>query len=202
MQKQLIRFATPILAVVMFSGIFTSCKKDDPDPVPTPKAAESAPINKTFFLNTPVLIAATGSGSFEYGMKFTVTQNGKVTKLASRMPEAGTYRITLWDASVTPKVVIGTANITQSAGALTFQAITPVSLTTGKDYFISIWSNVKWYQIMPVGPATTFSYPIVIGSISLSGYQWVASAATPQSFPTNSDNTYVAGLADFEYQPD
>lgn len=202
MQKHMIRFATPILAAVMISGIFASCKKDDPDPVPTPKAAEQSPMNKTFFVNTPVTIQASGSGNYEYGMKFTVTQNGKVTKLASRMPQAGTYRITLWDASVTPKVVLGTANITQTAGALTYQAITPVSLTTGKDYVVTVWSSGQWYEIRPAAPAVAFTYPIVIGSISISGYQWVSSAASPQTFPTNAETTYVAGLPDFEFQPD
>lgn len=192
----------PVLAAVFFSSVFTSCKKDDPDPVPAPKPVETAPINKTFFLNTPVSIAATGSGNFEYGMKFTVTQPGKVTKLASRMPQAGTYRITLWDASTTPKTVLATANITQGAGALTYQAITPASLTTGKDYMVTVWSSGQWYEIRPLAPAAAFTYPIVIGSISISGYQWVSSASTPQSFPTNPATDYVAGLADFEFQPD
>ncbi|MCX6318484.1 MAG: DUF4082 domain-containing protein [Bacteroidetes bacterium] len=201
MQTRFMRFATLCLAVILFAATFTSCKKDDPDPVPTPKAVESAPVNKTFFVNTPVTIQATGAGNYEYGMKFTVTQNGKVTKLASRMPQAGTYRVTLWDASATPKVAIGTASITQTAGALTYQSITPVSLTTGKDYFISVWSSGQWYEIRPIGGGT-FAYPIVIGSVSLSGYQWAGTPASPQTFPTNSDNTYVAGLPDFEFQPD
>jgi Domain of unknown function (DUF4082) len=202
MQTRFMRFATPCLAFILFASTFTSCKKDDPDPVPTPKAVESAPVNKTFFVNTPVTIQATGAGNYEYGMKFTVTQNGKVTKLASRMPQAGTYRITLWDASVTPKVVIGTASITQSAGALTFQSITPVSLTTGKDYFISVWSSGQWYEMRPIAPVANFTYPIVIGSVSLSGYQWSGTPASPQTFPTNPATDYVAGMPDFEFQPD
>ena len=179
----------------------TSCKKDD-DPIPAPKPVETAPVNKTFFLNLPVSITATGSGGYEYGMKFGVSQNGKVTKLISRMPTAGTYRITLWDASVTPQTALATANVTQAAGALTAQAITPTQLTTGKDYFISIWSNTNWYYIVPA-TGGNFTYPITIGSVVLKGYQWISSAtATPQKFPTNVDNSYVAGLSDFEFQPD
>lgn len=202
---QLLSKNNPVLAVaslLLASAIFfSSCKKDDPV-VTTPKAAESSPMNKTFFLNTPVTINATGSGNYEYGFKFTVTQNGKVTKLASRMPQAGTYRVTLWDASATPKVALATANITQSAGALTYQAITAASLTTGKDYMVTVWSSGQWYEIRPAAPATTFAYPIVIGSISISGYQWIGTAATPQTFPTNSETTYVAGVPDLEFQPD
>lgn len=187
-----------LLTAVSMTIFFSSCKKDEDVVI---KPAESAPITKQFFVNTPVTIAATGSGSFEYGMKFTVTQNGKVTKLASRMPLAGNYRITLWDASVTPKVVLATTTITQPAAALTFQAISPVSLSTGKDYLISVWHNGQWYEIRPAG-AANFTYPMLIGSISISGYQWVGSAATPQTFPTNPATDYIAGLADFEFQPD
>lgn len=188
-----------IVAGLILAFTSVSCsKKDDPVVV---KPAESSPVNKTFFLNTPVTITASGSGNYEYGMKFTVTQNGKVTKLASRMPDAGTYRITLWDASVTPKVVLGSANITQGAGELKYEAISPASLTTGKDYLVSVWSSGRWYDIRP-SLSASFTYPISIGSISLKGYQWVGTPSSPQTFPTNAETTYVAGLADFEFQPD
>ena len=200
MKLNLVKWSSPLAATLLAAVLFTGCKKDDPDPV-TPKPVETAPVTKTFFLNQPVTIAASGSGNYEYGMKFTVTQAGKVTKLASRMPQAGTYRITLWDASATPKVALATANITQPAAALTYQAITAAQLTTGKDYMITVWSSGQWYEIRPVG-SPTFAYPITIGSINLTGYQWVGTAASPQTFPTNAETTYVAGLADFEFQPD
>lgn len=190
--KKIFLFAT---AATVF---FASCKKDD-DAVAKP--AETSPVTKTFFQTIPVTIAATGSGNYEYGFKFGVTQNGKVTKLGSRMPDAGTYRVTLWDASVTPKVAIGTASITAAAGVITFQSISPVNLVTGKDYFVSIWSSGRWYEIKPA-TASAFSYPINIGSISITGYQWIGSPATPQAFPTNSETTYVAGAPDLEFQPD
>jgi hypothetical protein len=188
-------------AATVFALTFTACKKDCPEPPVPVKPVETAPINRAFFVNLPTTITASGSGGYEYGLKFQVTQAGKVTKLISRMPNAGNYRITLWDASVTPKVALGTATITQAAGALTAQAITAVNLVTGKDYFVSVWSNTPWYQIMPVGGGS-FSYPVTVGSITIMGYQWISSATgTPQVFPTNVDNSYVAGLADFEFQP-
>ena len=191
MEKLLFLAATALV-------LSTSCKKSD-DPVVKP--AEASPVNKTFFLNIPVTFNATGSGNYEYGFKFNVTQNGRVTKLGCRMPDAGTYRVTIWDASVTPQVVLGSANITQAAGALTFQGITQVALTTGKDYFVSVWSSGKWYEIRP-STAAAFPFPVSIGSVSLKGYQWIGSPSLPQKFPTIAETTYVAGLPDFEFQPD
>lgn len=191
-------FIRPLAVLLTAGTIFSSCSKDEDS---TPPPAEPAPFTRQFFVNMPVTITTTGSGNYEYGMKFSVTQNGKVTRLASRMPQAGNYRVTLWDASASPKTVLATATITQAAGALTFQAITPVSLVTGKEYLISVWHSGQWYEIRPLG-AANFTYPITIGSISISGYQWVSSVATPQTFPTNAETTYVAGMADFEFQPD
>ena len=188
----------PLAALLLCGSFFSSCSKDEDS---TPPPAEAAPVTRQFFVNTPVTIAATGSGNYEYGMKFTVTRNGRVTKLASRMPQAGDYRITLWDASASPKTVLASATITQAAGALTFQSITPVNLVTGKDYLVSVWHSGQWYEIRPLG-ASTFTYPMTVGSITLTGYQWVGSVATPQSFPTNVETSYVAGMADLEFQPD
>jgi hypothetical protein len=192
------------LAAVLFTAIFTSCKKDDStvaSPVIIPKALETSVIANTFFINQATTITASGAGSYEYGFKFAVTQNGKITKLGSKMPQAGNYRVTLWDASVTPKVILGSATITQAAGVSTLLAITPLSLTTGKDYFVSIWSNSQWYNLVPTAGGN-FPYPITTGSIIIKGYQWIGSPSTPQTFPTTVDNSYVAGLADFEFQAD
>jgi hypothetical protein len=185
----------------MTLALLASCKKDDDPAPPAPKPVESTPLNRTFFVNLPVTITASGSGNYEYGMKFSVTQNGKVTKLFTRMPSAGTYRITLWDASASPQTPLATANITQAAGAITAQAITPAQLTTGKDYFISVWSNTNWYQIAPAAGGS-FPYPISIGSVVIKAYQWRSSPQNPQGFPNNVDNSYIAGLPDFEFQPD
>ncbi|HMI78316.1 MAG TPA: hypothetical protein VK484_05955 [Ferruginibacter sp.] len=190
--KKVFCIATALLVV------FASCKKDKDDVV---KPAEASAISKTFFQTIPVTIAATGSGTFEYGFKFVVTQNGKIAQLGSRMPDAGAYRVTVWDASVTPKVILGSANITQPAGAITYQPITPISLTAGKDYFISVWSSGRWYEIRPA-TAATFAYPITLGSVSIKGYQWIGSPVVPQGFPSNAETSYVAGVPDFEFQPD
>lgn len=175
-----------------------ACKKTET--VYTPASPESAPINNAFRVNVGTTITASGSGNYEYGCKFGVTKNGKITKLACKMPTAGSYRVTLWDVATTTP--IGQATITQAAGTLTFASLaTPVTVTTGKDYFISLWSNTNWYYIVPLGGGN-FTYPITQGSITIKGYSWVGTPQTPITFPTNADVTYVAGLADFEFQAD
>lgn len=189
---------------LVFTFLTSSCSKDD-EPTPTPvvaKPLEKSPIMKALLIDNEFTMNATGSGNYEYGLKFQVTQNGKITRLGCKMPTAGTYRVSIWDGSVTPKTVLGSTNVTISAGGTAFVSISsPISLSTGKDYFCTIWSNTNWYQFNKPGGGS-ITYPMVEGSVKIMGYQWVSSAQTPQTFPTNTDITYIAGLMDFDFQPE
>lgn len=196
MKKSLLSMAFAAAVLVLSS----SCKKTET--IVTPPSPDSAPLNTAYRVSIGTTITASGSGNYEYGCKFGVTKNGKITKLACKMPTAGSYRVTLWEVGSSTQTVLAQSTITQAAGSLTFASLaTPVTVTSGKDYFISLWSNTNWYEIRPVGGGS-FSYPFTQGNITIKGYQWVGTAQTPQTFPSNSDNTYVAGLADFEFQAD
>jgi len=191
------KLSLAVLSAIVLIG--ASCKKTET--VYTPASPETAPVNSAFFVSAGTTITASGSGNYEYGVKFAVSKNGKITKLACKMPIAGTYRVTLWDASGSG-TALGEASIVQSAnGTLTYSSITPVAVTTGKDYLVSLWSSGQWYEIRPIGGGN-FAYPFNQGSIIMKGYQWTGSAQTPRTFPNSSSTTYVAGLADFEFQAD
>lgn len=193
---------TKLFIAIMLSAILfidVSCKKTET--IYTAPSPESASLSTTYLVNAATTVTATGSGNYEYGFKFSVNRNGKITKLGSKMPTAGSYRVTLWEVGASTQTVIGQATITQGAGILTLNSITAVPVTTGKDYFVSIWSNTNWYEIRPLG-VSSFTYPITTGSVIIKGYQWIGAPQTPIVFPTNSDNSYVAGLADFEFQAD
>lgn len=187
-----------ILSALVITTIFFvgSCKKTET----TPPAPEIAPISTALLINSATNITTTGSGTYEYGCKFKVTKNGKITKLASKMPVAGSYRVTLWEIADSATVV-GQTTLTQAAGTLTFGAITPVAVTTEKSYQVTIWSDVSWYEIRPTGGGN-FTYPITQGSITIIGYTWIGTQQVPIKFPVNTALNYVSGLADFEFQAD
>jgi hypothetical protein len=189
-----------IVAILVLSVFGTSCKKSC---ATTPPEAENGLIARALFANGSFTSTVFGSGGYEYGMKFNVNRNGRVTKLGCKMPNTGSYRITLWDASVTPQVVLSQTTVTQSVKQLlTFNSIGAVGLTTGKDYFISIYSTGAWNDIEPAAGGN-ISYPISSGSISIKGYQWSSSATgTPIVFPSINDLTYIAGIPDLEFQAD
>lgn len=187
-----------IVALVLIVTTVSSCKKDEKTTLP----AENAPISKTYFLGG-YNISTTGSGNYEYGTKFEVAKNGKITKLGCRMPTANTYRVTLWDATdISNPTVLAQSNVIQTqAQTLTFNDITSVAVSTGKSYFVTIWSSGSWNYILPVAGGN-ISYPITNGNIIIKGFSWISAAYSPVKFPTIVDNTYCAGIADFEYQAD
>lgn len=201
-----VRRATPLLVLSAFVVVIalglSACGKDDNPVAPQPAALERTPISRTFLLDSTFTLQATGSGSYEYGAKFAVTRAGQVMRLACKMPVVDTFRVTLWgDLATTPTPLASVDILPPLAGALTYKAITPVALSPGQSYLVSIHSTTAWYEMRPVAGGS-IAYPITTGSVQIQGYQWRSIAATaPPAFPTNVDNTYQAGFADFDFQP-
>jgi hypothetical protein len=53
------------------------------------------------------------SGPWELGIVISSSTNGKITQVGARMPEPGTYRITIWDAAT--KAVLRQKSVEQTA---------------------------------------------------------------------------------------
>lgn len=147
-------------------------------------------------------IRKTGSGTYEYGNVFQPLINGKVTALRCLMPDRDNYRVTLWDSAT--QTVLASETITGSdtinGNAV---SITPVAVKAGKTYLITIRSvNKRWFNLT-YAAGGLIPYPLSNNYIKLTGYLWKSTGAvTEPEFPTNKDNTYIAGLADFSFQPD
>lgn len=184
-----------IYTVVLFLVVgiaATSCKKEDVE-TPIEKGAFYQAIDASVFN-----VTATGSGNYNYGLVFSVAKNGKVSELGCNMPDAGTYKLTLWDSSAN-RTILAQADVTVVAGGKAYTSITPQSLSTGKVYLLTIQSSGRWYYVTPkIG--SVISYPITKGNISLLGYQWIGTSSA--AFPTNKDASYIAGLVDLTFKAD
>lgn len=165
-------------------------------PAPQPK---EQPIT-AHFTDSNYTITATGSGNYEYGLKFSVAKSGKILRLGIRFPQVGSYRVTIWDFD--SKTVLAQATIAQP-GILNavWQNITPLSIQAGKKYFVSVFSSTQWFRAVPKAGGA-LPYPITVGNVSIEAFQWISASLDPTRFPTNVDNTYYAGIADFEFQAD
>ncbi len=190
------------LAIALVALPLASCSKKDDNPVaPSTPALEKTPVIKAITLDTLLTSTSAGSGNYDYGPTFTVSRAGNVTRLACKMPAAGTYKVTLWGNLATTPSVLASADIVQAgAGQIAYKTITPVALATGQTYLIAIHSSGQWYEIRRQGGGA-LPYPLTSGSVQLTGYQWISNGTASPVFPTNVDATYISGFADFDFQP-
>jgi flagellar basal body-associated protein FliL len=189
-----------VLMLAISAVAFTSCKKKKDD-TPKPVVKEVSLIENAF-ANAAFTTTATGSGSWEYGVKFSISNAGKITKLGSKMPEVGSYRVTLWDAD--SKAILAQATINQTtAGNLSFADIAPFAIIVGKDYYVTVQSiNKKWFEVRKSGGGN-ITYPMVSGSMTIKQYGYKSSAdGAAAAFPTVFPTDYYAGFTDIEFVQD
>lgn len=182
-------------------NVLASCKKTTEETKTTPKDAQpnqiGSMLNFSLFKTTK-----TGNGTYEYGCTFTPKVNGKVTTLSCLMPDIDIYAITLWDSS--SQKVLAAENINNNDTLFpNTKSITPVSLTAGKAYVITVKSvNKRWFEFRMTNSGI-IPYPLSGKYITLTGYLWGSTtSAGVAKFPVNKSNTYISGLADFTFQPD
>lgn len=175
--------------------IFTfSCKKK-----------ESVPEELTFTTllndsNYRTSVTQTAGSWYEYGIKFKSNINGKINKLGSKLPKAGTYRVTVWDSE---KKIIAETKINQKTDNIfEFQSIKTISIEKDKEYFISILSN-NWNDLQH-NTSFRIPYPIVVNNISIIQFAYIGqeNANSPSKYPTFIDNTTsISGFIDFSFIP-
>lgn len=109
----------------------SSCKdKKDANP------AENA-ITTFITAENGLSVSTRTSGPWELGVVFSASVAGKITKVGSKMPEPGTYRVILWDFD--SKQLLRQKTVEQNApDVLTFGDIEALALTANKKYVISI----------------------------------------------------------------
>jgi flagellar basal body-associated protein FliL len=198
--KQLSISRITVLMLAISAVAFTSCKKKKED-APKPVVKEASLIEQAF-TNAAFTTTAIGSGSWEYGVKFSLSNAGKITKLGSKMPEVGNYRVTLWDAD--SKAILAQATINQTtAGNLSFVDIAPFAIIVGKDYYVTVQSVSKqWFEVRKTGGGN-IAYPMVSGSMTIKQYGYAASAGgAAATFPTVFPTDYYAGFTDIEFVQD
>ncbi len=175
--------------------LINACKKDE-----VVTAAET-PL-ASFFADSTVKFGAkvVNSSYYEYGQRFQVSKAGKITRLGVRTPSPGVYRLAIWD--VATKTLISQKTVELTSGNIqTWGDITPQPLEANKQYYITYLAN-NWNEARPK-TGSSFSYPIVKGSVVFLAYGFASSAmgAAPK-YPTSEPTSYIAGFVDFTFVPD
>jgi hypothetical protein len=183
-----------LLAATFIAVLLFGCGKDISTSTEQPltalfadNAISDVSLNDTFI----------NSANYEFGFEFEVSKNGKVTQLGTHNPDAGNIRVSLWDLADTS--IIAQSTITVIANMPNFVALgSPVSLTTGKKYAITMQSN-DWYEKSRTAFAN-YTYPIIKGNIKITKYGYSNGTFTPAKYPDNFETDYLAGIADFTYE--
>ncbi|OXA78019.1 hypothetical protein SAMN05444397_110176 [Flavobacterium aquidurense] len=185
---------------ILSVGLLTlSCSSDDDKPDPVTYTAEN-PLDLYMATSgfSQKAVDQKNAGIYEYGFSFKPTVTGKITSFFAKIPDVNTaLRITLWD--VATKTVIKSETMNVSVANMAFEkTLLPIVLTKDKEYFLSVNSDDWINRTKTDGSATT--YPIVAGTITITGYAYVSSTASETIFPTNARYTYYAGDISFKFQ--
>jgi hypothetical protein len=185
-----------ILAVTSLTA--TSCKKKKSGTPPGP-ASEAFPIltaiSGTGFTNT-----VTGSGGLEHGCRFSVAKAGKITGLACKVPPKGSFRVTLW--SFAAQTIITQVTITtDDVQSPTILGNLSIDVLPNIDYLVTVYTQSQWNEYRRAGGGN-IPFPVTSGNITVKSYHFISAAsANPTTFPTNTANDRVTGLADILYVP-
>lgn len=138
---------------------------------------------------------------YEFGLKFQVVKEGKVVKVGTRLPNAGTYRISIWDFAA--KTVLISQNVTQNqANKQAWADISGLVVKPDTEYFVSVVAN-NWNDALPKAGGNIL-YPIIKGSIKVLGFGYASqpsATATPR-LPNETNNTKsISGFVDFGFIP-
>jgi hypothetical protein len=184
-------------ALLLILGLNACKKSDDAKPAETP-------ITSFLTSTSSVTTGTRSSGPWELGIVFSPSAAGRITQVGSRMPDAGTYRVILWDFDT--KAILRQINIDQTApNTLAMANVESLTMTVNKKYLISINSQVggtnKRYGYSYKKGGGEFM-PFTQGSILVQNacYSGVATATFPNSVPNEKLEFY--GFPEFTFVPD
>ena len=100
-----------IILLLISAGILAGCTKETGPATKTENPAK-ATISNNLVVDSAFSVP---NPSYEFGNKFYISKNGKITKLGCRMPQIGSYRVSLWDFATTNLITATTISVTDTA---------------------------------------------------------------------------------------
>lgn len=151
----------------------------------------------------PIELMVTSPQRMEIGYHFNVTRNQSVVKLGALMPNAGTYTVTLWDAST--EEILARTSVTVEAKQFGYAPISSVKVEPRRDYIVSInTSNENApsnYFAHQIASAPFPLYPVQFGILTVNGIVFRVSDTPTFPYTVIEDyQYYLMGIPDLELQ--
>ncbi len=188
-----------LFLVALPFALLLGCKDKGEDTKP-----QENPIS-TFVKGTDVTSEQFNNGRWEVGIYFSASVPGKITQVGAKMPEVGTYTVTLWDAA-DQSVLRQKAVEVDAPEKLVLIPIDPLEITDAtKKYVVSInnlsMGVAKKYYVHKKG--TTDFMPFVQGSILFhsEGERIVPNNSTASVFPVTMKKNFVIGIPEITFVP-
>lgn len=128
----------PFLALIAAASL-SACSKSEAET----EAVKPTENNIAQFIDANAATIASNtrtSGPWELGVVFSTAAAGKLTQVGTRMPEPGSYRVSVWDFDT--QAVLRQKTVEQSSpNQLTLADVDALSLTPNKKYVISVNSQ-------------------------------------------------------------
>jgi len=189
-----------VAAAIGLSLSLTNCKKDKDDnnnnstPTVTQQDPLSGYLSATGF--NQAMSQTVNGYDYEFGIKFIPAVNGKMTAIVTKIPDVNAnMKVTIWDAATMTILRTELVQVTSSGVDIT-KNITPLELTAGTEYMISMNSN-DWYSHSRTD-ASDATYPVAVQDISITGYAFYSGA--DQVYPDTPISSYYAGDLSFKFQ--
>lgn len=192
---EIMRKSTVSFLMITLLVVAGACKKgDDVKPKENPMASLLSESGWTETIGN--------YGNFEMGYTFSTSVNGKITQLGCKMPNPGTYTVSLWEKDT--KKLLRQKSIEQSSPEkFTLVNVDELVVEKDKRYVVSVNNTIggqaKSYYIIKNGSSNIF--PLTRGSVLI--LSAVERGGMSTVFPENSTVPgYIAGYSDFTFIPD
>ncbi|MDR6195595.1 DUF4082 domain-containing protein [Siphonobacter sp. SORGH_AS_0500] len=182
----------------------TGCKKGE-DAKPSKPAERPM---ETFLKRTDLTTTNFTTGRWEVGYVFTGNVPGKITEIGCKLPQTGTYVVTVWDVATKTSLRQKSIEIS-TPEKMVMASIDPLEITDAtKKYLISVNTlsgnvNKPYYIIKKTGGESFM--PFTMGNVTILQKQSksITSTTTESVFPTDNIATDLfTGVADFTFIPD
>ena len=181
-----------ILLAAVLVALLSACNKE--------KASPEEQAVSSFLADSTTRIIRGLYSNFEIGYRFYASRPGRIIKVGTKLPQAGTYTVSLWDSDT--QMLLEQKTVEQTgADLLTLVSIPPLTMLPNKKYVVSVYYGPipkAAHVIVSRGP--TAMLPFTKGSLTVVNAQFRNSPAS--TFPVLADNVGIYGYPEVVFVAD
>jgi hypothetical protein len=155
----------------------------------------------SFLADSTTRIVRGNYNKFEIGYRFYASRKGKITKLGTRLPDPGTYSVSLWDYDTQLLLMQQTVEQT-GAGVLKLENIPPVAVQSNRKYVVSVYYDAtpRPAYVITNQDFTSGLLPFTKGSLTVVNAQF--RNAERSMFPNTVNNIGIFGYPEVVFVAD